>query len=481
MARLHVYTNFVCSQFTDGIWGSSPDNPCERSYIPQPGLFQAFSNGMVPLRTVAGDQPLYPLGDPRQVCVNYYSGVIPPADINTIFDDDRKTSGSFKAFKEARKDGKVVLKPRFVRKITLTRNPGTHILEPSPYPLVVRQRALSDWGIQTSLAWNSCSWGSTSSRVISVGGYPTTGVLITGNTLPGMAFHYWKRYDVDGLYLPPTDPGFEALDQVLKALAAPRDSGLITGAIAAANSGTFDLLTELGEMKETIGYIFGLLRSIVELAVKIRKTAFGISKQPGKAATTIADELSSLWMQFRYAVMPITYSIDDALETLASLAGEYQSFRQGQSKTHEIRLSNGWSCTDLVTIDRVFVKYRYDLSAKFRGMKMNPFATAWELTPLSFVVDWALNIGDMLSALWTPSEVIDSGFQYSRQVRETTLMLTHPTFTGNLELKIGFYEANPFTPIDHIGLNFDLNLTWKRWLDALSLSWGYTKGLIKTK
>lgn len=288
----------------------------------------------------------------------------------------------------------------------------------------------------------------------------------------------FKRYMVDdNPTTPPINIGREFYRQIRDhMLNTPARKGVMTALVAEANSGSFDLLTELGESRETIGYLFGLLRSVVDLIADFGLAVARIKKQPGKAAAVIATEVASLWMQFRYAVMPIAYSIDDALVTLTSRFTEYQTYRQAEDEVLELPEINGWACEPVKIINRGYLKDRFLSDHRTRGLKLNLMATAWELVPLSFVVDWVLNVGDTLSALVQPKNIGQRAAQFSSQIPlGTSVRISHPDHTGWMDLNIGIYHARPVNPYGHIGLNFSANMSWKRWLDAVSLSWLMSK------
>lgn len=484
MARYFRYVGNYAdnNQLIAGIWGNADENPCPTSYVPQPAVLNALTNGGIPKGVLQGTQPLF-AGTFPESCYDYYEGVTPPPLVDTLANRDVKAKTSYKSFKEAQKNGKIVLRPRDVLKAHVVRHPGFNLHSAPPVGgLLTRGRSLQ---VETAPGTApSCSGPTTyGNRLVSIEGFPPDTPMTVGSRHIGMMYLAWSQHNVgDGdFYHPSWDDVNGLWSQILELVDAPYDRGLITRAVAEANSGTFDLLTELGEMKETIGFVFGLLKSIINLVIKTRRAALQIPKQPGKSMAQIADELASLWMQFRYAVMPITYTIDDAIDTIATIVGEYKTFRQGAQTDTPVSF-NGWTTSSPVqTIDRVYIKYRMDLDVALGGLKTNPFSTAWELTPLSFVVDWVLNVGDLLSALYTPSEVIDSGFQYSRQIRQTVLTFTRPEYTGRIELHLGHYRARSFQPIDHFGLQIDLEMTWKRWLDALSLSWLLSTSKLKSK
>lgn len=305
----------------------------------------------------------------------------------------------------------------------------------------------------------------------------------TGNPR-GISFErLFKRYSVTNPTTPPVSIGREFYHRIRNhVLDSKPCNGIVTSLVAEANSGSFDLLTQVAETRETVGYLFGLLRSVVDLVSECSLAVARIKKQPGKALAVIANETTSIWMQYRYAIMPFVYSIDDALETLASRFVEYQTYRQAGEEILELPEIDGWACEPVKIINRGYLKDRFLSDHQLRGLKLNPFSTAWELIPMSFVVDWVLNVGDLLSTLVEPKNIGQRAVQYSSQIPlGTSVRISHPNHTGWMDINIGIYRARPINPYGHIGLNLSVNMSWKRWLDAIALSWQLTKGKLHQK
>lgn len=252
------------------------------------------------------------------------------------------------------------------------------------------------------------------------------------------------------------------------------DSGLVTEARAAANSGTYDILTELAELPETVKYLYAIVKEIITLFRGTRKKVRDLSKlRHGETeaahAARLADLVSGLWLEFRYAVMPLCYSANDALELLAVDASRYLTFRHGESS--QITVRHFGEDYQVQTIDRCYIKRRYGANTgTYDHLKIQVAATAWELVPLSFIVDWAFNVGDYLSSFTVPSAVSQEAAQYSWQVKGQVSILTPSGSTVSVDLEL--YEARLISPGAHIGLNSDVFINLKRTLDALALSWG---------
>lgn len=394
-----------------------------------------------------------------------------------------KTDKSMTAvqYREARENGTIVLKGMEKYECAATLVPGGHPSDPA-LPAYYKSFALP-----RDVVFTDTSPCGSSPRVLNtaMNGYPLDNPFITNDAgaYAGSVQLNYSVFEIDSLQLPPSDVAYEAWSNILDQIKTLEwDRGLITAVTAEANSGAMDVLTEIGEARETVGFIFGLIGRILDLAVAFRKLLSNlIRKNAGKATKAFATELATLWMEFRYAVSPIGYSINDALALMTSLHKPYGSFRSGSSQKIDVELSDGWSASgNLEIIDRVFLKHRYELESRLDGMKFNPLATAWELTPLSFVIDWALNIGDLLSALWLPNNVSQVAAQYSRQLRPSTVVLTQKgKATGNVLLNCRYYKATPFDPLAEVRLNVNLSMSTKRWADAVSLSWLLTKDKLK--
>ena len=151
------------------------------------------------------------------------------------------------------------------------------------------------------------------------------------------------------------------------------DDGLITDAIADLNGKTMDLLTTVAEAPETVSMIFDALRSILLLIKDYKKAIKKLS----------SDTPAELWLQYRYGIMPLIYTVKDGLEVLENLRLERQFIDEKKKRTRkESRRILGIDVTEDQAF-RVFLKRRIDPSKGFSNeFSINPFVTAWELVTL---------------------------------------------------------------------------------------------------
>lgn len=203
------------------------------------------------------------------------------------------------------------------------------------------------------------------------------------------------------------------------------DSELITLAKAAANSAEFDLGTFIGEMPEVIRFAGNLVLQISHLLGTLRL------KKVGKPTTRrnqggyrvrdtdpfVADGIevsTDAWLAYRYAVIPLVYSLEGALKALeppepvftrarirSTGEGDYSSSRtlkNGRNRKYEVYTQGA---TQVIGRAQVYTM----LSAadvKKRKVLLDLATTSWELVPYSFVVDWVLQVGSFLQAIRQP-------------------------------------------------------------------------------
>ena len=114
-------------------------------------------------------------------------------------------------------------------------------------------------------------------------------------------------------------------------------------------------------------------------------------------------------------------------------------------------------------------------------LQTNLAVTAWEMVPLSFIVDWVLNVGDVLGALSPTYGSVEEGVQYSRRCQAVG-HLQHPDWIGSpVRVEVDAYKAWPIRDkYSEIGLDFSPAMTFKRWLDAAALSWSSFRKIYKS-
>lgn len=255
------------------------------------------------------------------------------------------------------------------------------------------------------------------------------------------------------------------------------DEGLITKVLADAESGTYDLLTEIAEFPSTLEFLNDVLKSASkktkEHIATVKHYTELLRKATGKFAEKIAKKLAGAWLAYRYAIMPIKYSIDDIRATLENYKRVFAKFRgkEPQSCEFEIPGFHQESFADMTY--RCWIKRGYDpldLIDELLGvLKVNPFATAWELVTLSFVVDWFINIGDVITAYTGNKAYVDQAATISRKIEGTAVYVSGSVSDCAVRIKYEHYDRRVIDPRDYIGLSLEFDLTWKQKIDAIAL------------
>lgn len=263
-----------------------------------------------------------------------------------------------------------------------------------------------------------------------------------------------------------------------------QDGGLITQAGANLNEATFDLLTEMAELPETLAMARDALSLFSNKGKKVRKAIAQIANESGSLSglAKIGDRVASARLMYRYAIMPLKYTVDDIKELLKKeFKSEYVAGSERKSITDVPELdgltyiSGGYSQDH-----RAFFKRRLDPNSSLDQFQavfgVNPPLTLWELTPWSLVVDWAINVGDYLQAINPMPSVQEAGC-YSCHIG---FRGTYRNKDGNiLKVKVNYYNRNLINRILDSSLQFNPVLTKDRALDAFAFSWQIIRGKLK--
>lgn len=158
----------------------------------------------------------------------------------------------------------------------------------------------------------------------------------------------------------------------------------------------YNLGEEIAELRETILGVTKLLKEGISMILKFRSTINSLLRK-GKTA-----EASSRWMEFRYGIMPILYSVQDLLELnsegkyLTTRRTVYPEVEMDESELgetpyfetvgfHELRATitskAKWASSGLKNLDRV---------------NMNLLTTTTAVLPWSMVIRWFFNVQSYL-------------------------------------------------------------------------------------
>lgn len=337
------------------------------------------------------------------------------------------------------------------------------------------------------------------------------------------SFYVQVNIDIfsDGMY---KIRDISSLSEALKPLWEEKiDTGLVTNTIAKADVACMDVLTTLAEMPETVRSIVNGFNAVSSLVKSAKRKEFSLTKAHEKlkeqrakgyigrlsslekerslathpkrvaaidrkitrtrkaylkamrdSAKELADAISGVWLNFRYNIMPIVYTVDDINELLASFSATYKTARGFTTSEREIEFD------DLVVkstvSEKCMIKRLLNPELQFSSLtSANFISTGYQLIPYTFVLDWFINAGDYITSLTSPSYALKEGSTYSTK---SVIKFTDPT----VKINIQSYIRTPITPENHRGISLQFDMSAYRYMDAAALLWNQVKSrLIHSK
>lgn len=215
---------------------------------------------------------------------------------------------------------------------------------------------------------------------------------------------------------------------------------LLQKAWAEVKSSGIDILTEMAEAPETIELFRSYAKGLKKRSDHVHRQARKRNRRNGRRrAAAIADRFKETWMETRYGWRPIVASAEEIVET-------WEDWKSSKPKHVKARKSRTTTSTDTVKgavwfpygTQMVFTNSSHShthtgravvITALVKGtvpasITINPLATAWELVPASFCVDWFLNTSDIFRAHW-PSAFTGGSSACTSLKQEVALMFSY--------------------------------------------------------
>lgn len=284
----------------------------------------------------------------------------------------------------------------------------------------------------------------------------------------------------------------------------------VAAATAAANSAlrsqSMSLIEDIAEGRQTynlvVGSVLNVTRSIKQMKqgrFKQALTSIGASTDDLKSGKTAAQA----WLAWRYGIRPLMFEIEGAMHLLTKKLAVTNVVRHvsGTGSADVSLKSNGNRVAR--TGNHAFygtVYYKSETSATFKskvgyvytlknaavaagtsvGLTNLPLV-AWELVTLSFVIDWFINVSEVLEQLdaWSASSWL-AGYTTTKLTETTTYRSTRytppawPNVIYSHQPAVGIYSRQTIERIVHqkpptIGLVVRPKLNWQRLTDAVAL------------
>lgn len=234
----------------------------------------------------------------------------------------------------------------------------------------------------------------------------------------------------------PTDP-WSANDEIAlagKLREAIVGSSFNAGVAAAESKRTLKMLTD--NATKIYSAFKAVKRGNPMHALNILTGKNELSQRKGQKKTFIAtkDAAAANWLEMQYGWMPLLSDMFEGAVFLDTVMNKPTVFRvkvtkfAGGQLVHkkQLTLSSSYATLpiDVVSSTRLVAKLTAVNHERLSGLQ-DPTSVAWELVPFSFVVDWALPIGNFLSAQelarsLTGVFVKTHYFQYSADRRRAT-------------------------------------------------------------
>lgn len=285
--------------------------------------------------------------------------------------------------------------------------------------------------------------------------------------------------------------------------------------IAKANSAGLDYLTMFAELRKTCVMLVDAIGAFRAYVRKIRRGA------------DTKKDFGQKWLEYRYGWMPLVYDIEACLELLDDKYDQLfrvKVFSSFGSVPPVAFGSSGAAHASLlppVTVDGINLpkqppSWRWENSiqnpigslmsgagvvSRMNGVSIQPLTTAWELVPWSFVIDWVINIGDIVRSF---DIVGERDIKYcwanarSVWVSEYTMepdpnqpqyynlgdLLRYRIVTENSARQVShgnmFKTRRSVLPTNGgFTLAVDLNLNWQRLVDSLFLADAWRRDMRK--
>lgn len=283
------------------------------------------------------------------------------------------------------------------------------------------------------------------------------------------------------------DPSKELLNSIMAS--ENPDNGQITSTLGNHNTRTLDALTAMAELPETAKMIYDACKTVVRMYLDARKKAFRLQNKVAEWKNAKTSDrtrrqiirnineanaaIADVWLTYRYGIMPNVYLIEDLLKAYGASDTLFLRDRSREVYSSDaFPTPQGWNkSSDLDITRRVMIKSRLKAgSTKIDSQfSFNLFKTAYELIPLSFVLDWVVNIGDLLSAAM-PAAHAAQGATVSWKT-DTTTWFKHPESGAGVEIQYQGYRRVVIDPLQYCKLEWSPHITNARIMDAMSLSW----------
>jgi hypothetical protein len=245
---------------------------------------------------------------------------------------------------------------------------------------------------------------------------------------------------------------------------APSDSNVLIEALANANTNSWDLGTFAAEFNKTVGMINGFRGNVARRAESILNSLKARKIKPSSVSLSGLTAFSESWLEYRYGWRTLSYDMQDISVSLERLAGLKSRPNRGSSyhaNSATFTFVNGTIVPSTnpgnnPSIPGILARFSGTFSQvrtrSCRGSVMiealandlafiDPLTTLWEIVPYSFIVDWFVNIGDLVKAYspFVSGNLLHGVISHTDNLISTTTMVpSNARLINNYPLASGY-------------------------------------------
>jgi hypothetical protein len=186
-------------------------------------------------------------------------------------------------------------------------------------------------------------------------------------------------------------------------------SSFVQEAAAAINGAGYDAATSLAEAKQTARMVTGINRKVGRFLndlADLKKGRIDMKKFFRKTPK----ELHKAWLEGRYGWRTLAFDARDLYEAVYEFSSKRKIWTERRGFTYTDRdpilvTEKNWGAAAGITRREISVETEHSIRGAVAALtdvsrfQFNPLNTAWELIPMSFVIDFSLQVGEAIQAL----------------------------------------------------------------------------------
>lgn len=244
----------------------------------------------------------------------------------------------------------------------------------------------------------------------------------------------------------------------------------------------YEVLAAIGELKETVSYLYSKLNAVAKILMSIRRGNFSFIKNWKNLSK------ADLWLEARYAIRPLYYDIQSIISALRNDGKLKFTLSKSRCKNDAYTdqrsfsfSSDGWKYDVVGTYQcnvrgkgGAYARLAMDLEFAYKYGTLNIASSAWELVPYSFIVDWFFSVSSFIAGLNpNPIYTVENGFVSinAEDLFSGTIQATSGTTTQGFGFTDSVHRYSRLPYSNRFNIALDINLNFQKFVD-LALIFG---------